>query len=879
MGGASAIGRIEQGLAKLLLAGNRVVWWSDPDGEFAEAVAELSLDDAELLSLADAPALAVKRQVELDSPSRAFILYEPQEAPVPEQDWLLDIRLYAEPFAADATSMLQQDLGLRNASLRHYLKDRARFFASKDRTSRLSAMLHPDDLERDIDAKMWAVLSRSGSADASTLLLDLFCDIAQLDAGTAFDESPLWQNLIKYGLENFAWALAERQFGYRDETPSLSRFIPRLLVTDLARGLNRSTKPLPSGLAKLTLPDTKAGNVAVFLSQWRDSTARQKDYDALSSRLASELQLAHHLAGFSPAELGSCATFVDIERIVANALRDELLGNMASSVVADVRRTVNGRLASYWVSDRFPDTEVGKRSIWRGYYQALLSATDLFEAIETRAQHFSFSGPEQAYSAYTDSLFEIDQFYRLFHESADVVSARFPDAIVPLAEQVESIYLNRFLNKLAAHWDGHLQNGLLGKWQLDGIGNQQDFYQQIVAPYLAKGDERRMFVIISDALRYEVADELKSQINSRERIEATISSQLGVLPSYTKLGMASLLPHKSLSYNAKGSVDVDGRSSEGLDNRNKILEAVGGTAVKAETLANMGKQALREFVRPHRVIYIYHNTIDSMGDTASTESNTWVACRQAINELADLVSRLVNNASATAITVTADHGFLFRETAPDALEKSAMAGKPAGTVIAKKRYLVGNSLGEAEYAHHGKTATTAGTDCDTEFWLPRGVGRFHFVGGARFVHGGAALQEVAVPIVEIRQKYGKSAEATRVTKVGVNVLGQQHRITTNFHVFTLLQTEPVSEKVLATSISIELMNQHGQSVSSRELLNLDSDAAELGERQSKVSLSLASQAVKAGNDHFLVLSDAETEIELQRIPVRIDLAIENDFDF
>lgn len=876
MSGTSAIERIEQGLSKLLQAGNRVVWWSDPDGEFAEAIAELSLSGAEVLSLVDTPALAVKRQVELESPTSSFVLYEGHAAPAPEQDWLLDIRLYAEPFAADATSMLQQDLGLRNASLRHYLKDRARFFASKDRTARLAALLHADDMEREIDAKIWAVLSRSGSADPFTLLLDLLCDVAELEEGAAFDESPLWQNLVKYGLEPFAWALAERHFGYKDDAPSLARFIPRLLITDLGRGLK---KPLPTGLSKLALPETKAGNVAVFLSQWRDSTTRQKSYDTLSARLAGDLQLAHHLSGLSPADVGSCATFVDLERIVANALRDQLLGNMASSVMAEVRRTVNCRLASYWVSERFPDTEVGRRSIWRGYYQALLSATDLFEAIETRAKHFSFSSPEQAYTAYTDSLFEIDQFYRLFHESADVVSARFPDAIAPLSDQVESFYLNRYLNQLSAHWDGHLQNGLLDKWKLDGVSNQQNFFQHTVEPYLAKGDERRMFVIISDALRFEVADELKTQINSRERIEATLKSQLGVLPSYTKLGMASLLPHNALTYNAKGSVEVDGRSSEGLDNRNKILEAVGGTAVKAETLANMGKQPLRDFVRPHRVIYIYHNTIDAVGDSASTESSTWIACRQAINELADLVSRLVNNASATAITVTADHGFLFRETAPDVLEKSTMGSKPAGTMIAKKRYLVGKELGKAEYAHHGKTATTAGTDCDTEFWLPRGVGRFHFVGGARFVHGGAALQEVAVPVIEIRQKYGKSAESVRVSKVGVNVLGQQHRVTTNFHVFTLLQTEPVSEKVLATTITIELLNQHGESVSSRETLNLDSDAPELGERQSKVSLSLAAQAVKAGNDHFLVLSDAETEIELQRIPVRIDLAIENDFDF
>lgn len=52
--------------AVVLQAGNRVVWWSDPDGEFAESVAELSLGNAEVVSVADAPALAIKRQVELD---------------------------------------------------------------------------------------------------------------------------------------------------------------------------------------------------------------------------------------------------------------------------------------------------------------------------------------------------------------------------------------------------------------------------------------------------------------------------------------------------------------------------------------------------------------------------------------------------------------------------------------------------------------------------------------------------------------------------------------------------------------------------------------------------------------------------------------------
>jgi len=868
--------RITTGINRLLLDGHRVVWWSDPEAEFLDALDDLALDGAELIAVADNPALAVKRRVELDNDQTPLVLYESRTAPEPEDDWLLDVRFYAAPFAADATSMLQQDLGLRSVALREHLKARARFFASKQRTAKLAAKIQPDDGARDIDAKIWAVLARSPSADAFTLLLDLFCDVAKLDAGTPADESPLWQELCKYGLEDFAWRLMEAQFGYREEKPSLTRLILRLFVTDLAYGIHAE---LPAGLAKLKLPAGKMSTVAVFLSQWRDSSIRQGLYDDLSDRVAEGLQIKTHLGGLSPGEVGQCVTFVDLERIVANGLRDWLLDNHAKAVAANIRRIATERMAGFWANTRCPDSEVGRRSLWRSYYQAMIAATDLFAAIDNHAHRFAHTSAKQAYSAYTDTLFQIDQLYRQFHEAADKVASLYPDATAPLDAQVEARYLNGYLSKLAAHWDDHLDNGLLDEWVIPGVANQQNFYRDVVAPYLEGGDERRMFVIISDAMRYEVADELKGRINSRERVKAKLGSQLGVLPSYTRLGMASLLPHERLSYTDKGTVAVDGLSSDGLDNRSRILASVDGIALKAETLANMGKQALREQVQPYRVVYIYHNTIDAMGDSASTESQTWAACRQAIDELGDLVGRLVNNVSATAITITADHGFLYRETPPEAVDKSAVKGKPSGTMVAKKRYLVGQNLGEAEYAFHGKTATTAGTDCATEFWLPPATGRFHFVGGARFVHGGASLQEVVVPIIEIRQKYGKSAETTRVNKVGVNVLGQQHRITTNRHVFTLLQTEAISERVLACSVNVSLVNQSGQAVSSVALVRLDAEAANLDQRQFKVPLNLLAQAVAKNDQHYLILTDADTGGELQRMPVRIDLAIENDFDF
>ncbi len=103
-----------------------------------------------------------------------------------------------------------------------------------------------------------------------------------------------------------------------------------------------------------------------------------------------------------------------------------------------------------------------------------------------------------------------------------------------------------------------------------------------MAPRLRKTERRRSFVIISDALRHEAAEELTRELNGKYRFEAEISSQLGVLPSYTALGMACLLPHKKLEYKPNGDVLVDGQPTASLEQRDKIRASVDGLAVKAE---------------------------------------------------------------------------------------------------------------------------------------------------------------------------------------------------------------------------------------------------------------------------------------------------------
>src|SRR5690606_9420794 len=105
----------------------------------------------------------------------------------------------------------------------------------------------------------------------------------------------------------------------------------------------------------------------------------------------------------------------------------------------------------------------------------------------------------------------------------------------------------------------------LTNWKVEGIESQQDFYNKQVAPIFSKSKSSRVVVIVSDAFRYEAAVELADRINEKRYSEAVLTSQLGVVPSYTTLGMAALLPHKTIEYreNVPDDVFVDGQSTKG----------------------------------------------------------------------------------------------------------------------------------------------------------------------------------------------------------------------------------------------------------------------------------------------------------------------------
>jgi uncharacterized protein (TIGR02687 family) len=419
--------------------------------------------------------------------------------------------------------------------------------------------------------------------------------------------------------------------------------------------------------------------------------------------------------------------------------------------------------------------------------------------------------------------------------------------------------------------------GLLSHWKVSGVPNQQSFFEHFVKPSYSTG-AKRVFVVISDAFRFEAAEELSSTLNSKNRVKARLETMLGVLPSYTTLGMASLLPHSKLSYrnNAALDVSVDDMPTATLEQRSAVLAKHGGVAIGRDDLMEKGKNAGREFVKPYQLVYIYHDHIDAIGDKRGTEGKTFEATEQAIRELQEVVSFIMNNLNGSTILVTADHGFLYQESALEDADRATVAEDMPGILKPKKRYILGRGMQPMPSAWSGNTAVTAGTvdgDGSVDFLVPKGAGRFHFVGGARFVHGSAMPQEIVVPVIVVKEG---DAEKTRTKSVDVSQLGSSNRIVTNKQRFEFIQTEAVSDRVLPVTLLFSIRDGENV-VSDEQALTFDSTSPMMEERKRSVMLTVQAGDYDRNKDYFLVARDAKTKAEAWRTTMKIDLAFSNDF--
>ncbi len=870
--------QLTQGLRQAFFTENhRIVFWYDPEQGFADELGELGLFDVQVLNMQEQSTFGLKLKLELEDTQGKYLLYFPCAEPDAEDDWLLDIKLYSRSFYADKVSLIFNELGLQQQSMREHLAGRERFLKSATRVAALKRLIQPTDSEQALDLAMVAVVLGASGRESMTLLCTLADDAVRDDLG--LEQNPVAINeLYKYGLMPALLQALRDEVGYPASIEEINCEKPfkfgHFLIRLLATGFCESIGDVPSWASAIAIPSANARATSrALLSRWRDSSRFYKAYDEVSNWVGEALHITQKIGEIPLASLVNVATFEAVERqIIVDLTR--AIPVVDQGDLALFSKIISERLDNYWAT-RHKDDETRRK--YRLMYTALSAAIDLFTLRHQYTAGFHFTSSEALYKAYEGDLYRFDTAYR--HYSAASQRAHV-ELLKKLDEAVEQCYAYWYLDQLGRSWGDRIEaEQRLEHWKVPGISNQYDFYDRWVAPLLEGQRSKRVVVIISDAFRYEAAVELCERINEKRYSQASLSSQLGVLPSYTTLGMASLLPHQTLEYreSAADTVFVDGQSTAGTIQRDKILAQHQGMAVTADDVKGWSRDEGREKLKDQQLVYVYHNVIDDRSDSGGpSESDTFQHVEVAIEELTELTRKILMHFNTSTVLITADHGFLFQQSKLEAANRTSLAEKPASAFKSKKRYVIGHTLPAAKDVWVGSTRQTAGTTSDTQFWIPKGANRFHFVGGARFVHGGAMPQEIVVPVLTVNQLRGEKAEKRTKRKVGVISPKSTLKMVTNIQRFDLIQTESVSEQVLPVSVAVAIYEGE-KAVSSEETVTFDCSTDSMNERLKQVRLSLSGSDFDRQKDYFLVIRDKDLNIELERYRVTIDLAFTDDF--
>ena len=776
----------------------RVVFWHDPEGEYADDLDALDLEEVETVRVANNE-YAIKHRLLHVEPETKFLVYRSAAAPQGIGNWLLDLELAYGVFTADRTSLVQQELGLSADGIGDVVQSHEKFFRAAKRVQSLKKLLDADDDALLLQAKMSAVLL----AQSEHSLLEITRALLIENASGA---DAKYVALTQYGLDDFYWRGVASIYGYTSQSPSIADFV--LWVFRQAVAVFKSEGP------------GELRNIQLDFGSLRNDRHSQDALATLAKRAAHDLEYAKMIEDASFRDLSGTDLFEEADQKIISDLAREVAARTVSA--REVTEVIRSRQSSIWLDG------------YRKLYTAIGCASDLLAALDTL--DVSMQSFDEGLERYRAEWFRIDQLYRQFTFASRTAPAEQTRVLEELRAQVESFYANKFLFTLGAAWQQQVDD--LDRWRSLTLRPQTSFYTDHVTP-ITKDGRRKAVVIISDALRFEVADELGSLIRKEDRYDADLKAILGVLPSYTQLGMAALLPHSTIGHSTDGDpVRVDGQRTDGTANRGKILQAVDGTAIQGENVLSMTRDELRELYQQHQVLYVYHNRIDATGDNPGTERQVFEAADKTLRELVDLVKHLTN-ANATNILITADHGFLFQDTAlADSFYLSTL---PQGDEINVKnrRYVLGRGL-KADPAFKHFTAAQLGLDSDLDVQIPNSIHRLRLPGaGSRFVHGGAALQEIVIPVLAINKKRKSD---TRL--VDIKIMPETDKITTGQLVVKLFQSDPISEKVQTRTVRAGLYVGEDL-ISNQPELVFDQESSDTRDRYQSAQMLLSQDA----NDH------------------------------
>ncbi|WP_022775130.1 BREX-1 system phosphatase PglZ type A [Butyrivibrio sp. AE2015] len=847
----------------------RIIVWYDEEMEFEDQLDSLELHNAKILRLTGNNNFIVKKTIANDEPVQNFLLYCPITYETLENNWFLDVELYSEEFRADLISIWMDEMGIPSSvALRNQVKKYRKFLNAKSRRDDVVKIADSLDSPMKLQLAVMAAIGEAGRTEPIAIIKSV------LKAGLNSDDNYLYQEFTKYEAVELFWSMVSSITGYSDVDHNLGKLAAHVILT-------ASSRTLPVGVFD-GLSDfmSQNGQLQAYCSDLVSDWVHSDDsvsYVNIAETVEDEMHLEKRLSKQTALDLADTEILPSVNRIILTKLmtdiKNEILEPETIFAIAEKRRSLAG---------------FGQ---YEDYYNGIVALAKMEEFCKDNAVGFHIVGAKNIWKAYETDYYKMDTYYREFHMSYENSKKSYggdlQDLFTEVCNKVERLYSNWFLDGLGHNWSEEAASELEEKGYIEGIDRQEHFYDRKV-----KNADNKVYVIISDALRYEVAASLKEELSREMQGKVSLSSMQGIFPTETKFGMAALLPHRELSVELKESdngkkllkVLADGQSSDSI-NRENLLRASNpeSVAVKAKDLMSVSRAERSELVKGKEVVYIYHDTIDETSHTSETK--VFNACEETIKEIITLVRTIVNDFGGINIMITSDHGFLYTYSPLTEEVKTEKSEFVHRIVEYARRFAILTKGDDPEYLlpvkfMEGKT--------DYYGYAPRGDIRIKTSAGSgmNFVHGGISLQEMCVPLIEYKhlrnssKEYQKNKEKYDTKPVEVMLLSANHKVSNMIFSLNFYQKEAVSGNREKAVYDAYFVDATGKKISDVQKIFADKTSEDVQNRTFRCNFSLKSQAYDNKETYYLVIEQEDSTDLPQRIEFQIDIAFAaDDFGF
>ena len=816
----------------------KLVFWYDEKAEFADDIDTLELVGAKVYHLESDNQFLTKQLLERVDKTTSYLIYAPFPKPLVRDNHLEDMLLYSKQFFADRASLLAVDLGI-DERFKPIIQKYIKFFGAKDRTQKFYDLEIENFTRESIEVALMSVLCRTRTASFEEVLRVVITD-------DGFEDNKFLTEFEKYDLIEAFWRLCSEYFGYSDNNPTLEKLIMSLFATYTDRYLK-----IESPKAWKVYVSYKAGNIIAFMDNLMNSMLYKERYDELSDLISKSLNAAFTFKDFEAEHLMDCDTFKAADYIVLKWLNDRLI---SEDTGAKLNELSIPEVCEYRLKKHF-----GPEFKWA--YKLLKNAYHLVLA----AKYNCPEGIDNIVKQYCKDDYKIDGYYRGFYYAYD----RLQDVaeFEKVRDLIEAIYTNVYLGKLLPKWNDAFNS----EQTMKSISLQRNFFKDSI-----QRSKDKLVVIISDALRYETGEALYQRFKDDPKSTVKMDALLSVLPSYTRLGMASLLPNKNIEMNDEFKLLVDGMPCDDLKQREAILKrhVENSKCVQFDDIKSMKQAQLREIFTGMEVVYIYHNQIDARGDKLNTENEVFDACAEAIDEVFSLVRRLSGTANTYHFMVTADHGFLYKRD--KLVESDKIGGAAVKGAFVNRRFIVHNEPVIEDGVGFTSLGWILGNDDAKVVSYPISSNVFKVQGGGQnYVHGGSSPQEMIIPVLDIKIEKGfmetKQAQIMLVSMV--------QKITNLITSLDFIQSEPVNDVIKATNYKLYFVSENNEKISNECIYVADSKDNDAQKRIFRLRFNLKNKQYDKSMKYYLVAYDEKNDLEVMRHDVAIDIAFANDFGF